>query len=335
MQTFLNAAQLRRQQIRRSRFFLFFFGLLLLLAFMIEIIAGSIWLWPHSWFSDNHQIFIWQIRFPRAIVVIVVGASLAVSGAVMQALFENPLAEPGLLGVSNGAGVALVAVIIAGGGMLPVWVFSVAAIAGAMLITFLLLGFAVYQKLTNARLLLIGVAFSLICGAMMTWSVYFSTSIDLRQMMYWMMGGFSGISWQHTVLVIFLFPTLLWLCGRGKILNFLALGEIPARQLGLSLYRWRNLFVICVGVIVGLCVALAGVIGFVGLIVPHILRLFGMTDHRALLPGCAITGAALLLIADIIARIAIVSAELPIGVVTATLGAPLFIWLLLRKVSLT
>uniref|UniRef100_UPI00398963A5 iron chelate uptake ABC transporter family permease subunit n=1 Tax=Serratia sp. (in: enterobacteria) TaxID=616 RepID=UPI00398963A5 len=154
--------------------------------------------------------------------------------------------------------------------------------------------------------------------------------LDLRQLMYWMMGGFGGVDWRQKWLLLALLPALLWLCAQGKVLNLMALGEMQARQLGLSLHVWRNLLVLAIGWLVGTSVALAGVIGFIGLVIPHILRLSGLTNQRYLLPGCALAGAGVLLVADVVARIALFSAELPIGVVTATLGAPLFIWLLAR-----
>jgi vitamin B12 transport system permease protein len=164
----------------------------------------------------------------------------------------------------------------------------------------------------------------------MTWAVYFSTSFDLRQLMYWMMGGFGGVDWRQGWLMALLFPAILWAAFQAKPLNMLALGEISARQLGLSIGLWRNVLVVAIGWMVGVSVALAGAIGFIGLVIPHMLRLGGITDHRTLLPAAAIAGAATLLIADIIARLAMSAAELPIGVVTATLGAPVFIWLLLK-----
>ncbi|BFI45259.1 vitamin B12 import system permease protein BtuC [Yersinia pseudotuberculosis] len=259
-----------------------------------------------------------------------VGASLAVSGAVMQALFENPLAEPGLLGVANGAGVALVTAVLLGHGLLPIWVLSTCAIIGALLMTSILLSFTRRRLLTNAQLLLVGVALGIICSAMMTWAVYFSTSLDLRQLMYWMMGGFSGVDWRQQSLVLALLPTVIWLCCQGRVLNFMSLGEQQARQLGVSLHLWRNLLVLAIGLLVGISVALAGVISFIGLVIPHILRLTGLTDQRRLLAGCAFAGGGVLLLADVVARTVLSSAELPIGVVTATLGSPLFIWLLIR-----
>ena len=258
------------------------------------------------------------------------GAALALSGAIMQALFENPLAEPGLLGVSNGAGVGLIAAVLLGKGLLPGWALGLCAILGALLITFILLRFA-RRHLSTSRLLLAGVALGIICSALMTWAVYFSTSFDLRQLMYWMMGGFGGVDWQQLWLMIALLPVLCWVCLQSQPLNLLALGEVSARQLGLPLWLWRKLLVVATGWMVGVSVALAGAIGFIGLVIPHILRLCGLSDHRVLLPACMLAGASALLGADIIARLALSAAELPIGVVTATLGAPVFIWLLLRS----
>ncbi len=282
-----------------------------------------------DWFSPRGELFVWQIRLPRTLAVLLVGAALAISGAVMQALFENPLAEPGLLGVSNGAGVGLIAAVLLGQGQLPNWALGLCAIAGALIITLILLRFA-RRHLSTSRLLLAGVALGIICSALMTWAIYFSTSVDLRQLMYWMMGGFGGVDWRQSWLMLALIPMLLWICCQSRPMNMLALGEISARQLGLPLWFWRNVLVAATGWMVGVSVALAGAIGFIGLVIPHILRLCGLTDHRALLPGCALAGASALLLADIVARPALAAAELPIGVVTATLGAPVFIWLLLK-----
>ncbi|CNG48060.1 vitamin B12 ABC transporter permease BtuC [Yersinia kristensenii] len=320
------------QQRQQQRDHLYLKGLVVILfsAFFISLCVGDIWIWPTQWFSETGQLFVWQLRLPRTLAVMMVGASLAVSGAVMQALFENPLAEPGLLGVANGAGVALVMAVLLGQGLLPIWFLSACAIAGALFMTVLLLAFARRRLLTNARLLLVGVALGIVCSAIMTWAVYFSTSLDLRQLMYWMMGGFSGIDWRQQGLVLALLPVVIWLCCQGHVLNFMSLGEQQARQLGISLHLWRNLLVLAIGLLVGISVALAGVISFIGLVIPHILRLTGLTDQRRLLAGCAFAGGGILLLADVVARIALFSAELPIGVVTATLGAPLFIWLLTR-----
>ncbi|EAC1760072.1 vitamin B12 ABC transporter permease BtuC [Escherichia coli] len=320
---------LARQQQRQNIRWLLCLSVLMLLALLLSLCAGEQWISPGDWFSPRGELFVWQIRLPRTLAVLLVGAALAISGAVMQALFENPLAEPGLLGVSNGAGVGLIAAVLLGQGQLPNWALGLCAIAGALIITLILLRFA-RRHLSTSRLLLAGVALGIICSALMTWAIYFSTSVDLRQLMYWMMGGFGGVDWRQSWLMLALIPVLLWICCQSRPMNMLALGEISARQLGLPLWLWRNVLVAATGWMVGVSVALAGAIGFIGLVIPHILRLCGLTDHRVLLPGCALAGASALLLADVVARLALAAAELPIGVVTATLGAPVFIWLLLK-----
>ncbi|OON41252.1 vitamin B12 ABC transporter permease BtuC [Izhakiella australiensis] len=317
----------QRAQQRSLHLCLLLLGILLLLA-IYSLCAGEVWLSPARWFTPEGRLFVWQLRLPRTLAVILVGAALAVCGAVMQALFANPLAEPGLLGVSGGSGVGVMLCIMLGW-QLP-WQLSVGAISGAILVTLILL-YVARQILSDNRLLLTGVALGIISSALMTWTVYFSTSVDLRQLMYWMMGGFSGVDWQDRWLMLALLPVILWLSIQGQQLNLLALGSVSAQQLGVRLLFWRAIFVCVTGWLVGFSVALAGAIGFIGLVIPHILRLCGISDHRALLPACALGGASVLLLADIIARQALAAAELPVGVVTATLGAPLFIWLLLRN----
>ncbi|MFR4096226.1 MAG: vitamin B12 ABC transporter permease BtuC, partial [Escherichia coli] len=280
---------LARQQQRQNIRWLLCLSVLMLLALLLSLCAGEQWISPGDWFTPRGELFVWQIRLPRTLAVLLVGAALAISGAVMQALFENPLAEPGLLGVSNGAGVGLIAAVLLGQGQLPNWALGLCAIAGALIITLILLRFA-RRHLSTSRLLLAGVALGIICSALMTWAIYFSTSVDLRQLMYWMMGGFGGVDWRQSWLMLALIPVLLWICCQSRPMNMLALGEISARQLGLPLWFWRNVLVAATGWMVGVSVALAGAIGFIGLVIPHILRLCGLTDHRVLLPGCALAG---------------------------------------------
>lgn len=200
-----------RQQQRRNVRWLLSLSLLVLLATLLSLCAGEQWIAPGDWLSARGELFVWQIRLPRTLAVLLVGAALALSGAVMQALFENPLAEPGLLGVSNGAGVGLIAAVLLGQGQLPGWALGLCAIAGALIITLILLRFA-RRHLSTSRLLLAGVALGIICSALMTWAIYFSTSFDLRQLMYWMMGGFGGVDWQQSWLMIALIPVLIWIC---------------------------------------------------------------------------------------------------------------------------
>ncbi|MFR0654525.1 vitamin B12 ABC transporter permease BtuC [Pantoea sp. SIMBA_079] len=320
--------QLARQTGRRSRHTLVLLATLLLLLSLLSLCAGERWLLPAQWFTPQGELFIWQLRLPRTLAVIATGAALALCGTVMQALFTNPLAEPGLLGVSNGAGVGLVLGVLLGSGSL--WSLALAAMAGALVVTLILLHFA-RRQLASSRLLLTGVALGIISSAVMTWAVYFSTTLDLRQLMYWMMGGFGGVDWRYGWLILSLMPVTAALLCSARTLNLLALGETSARQLGLSLPLWRNLLVLAMGWLTGVSVALAGAISFVGLVVPHLLRLSGISDHRYLLPAATLAGAVVLLAADILARLLLTSAELPIGVVTATLGAPLFILLLAKS----
>ncbi len=178
--------QLARQADRRSQKWLYGLGFMLLILLFFSLCAGDSWIAPSQWMSDSGKLFVWQLRMPRTLAVMLVGAALAVCGVVMQALFTNPLAEPGLLGVSNGAGIGLVLGVLLGSGSL--WSLSLAAISGALIITLILLHFA-HRQLSVTRLLLTGVALGIICSAIMTWAVYFSTSLDLRQLMYWMMGA--------------------------------------------------------------------------------------------------------------------------------------------------
>lgn len=318
-----------RQQQRRNVRWLLSLSLLVLLATLLSLCAGEQWIAPGDWLSARGNCCLANSPSPHACGI----AGWRCAGAIWRrdaGAVENPLTEPGLLGVSNGAGVGLIAAVLLGQGQLPGWALGLCAIAGALIITLILLRFA-RRHLSTSRLLLAGVALGIICSALMTWAIYFSTSFDLRQLMYWMMGGFGGVDWQQSWLMIALIPVLIWICCQSQPLNMLALGETSARQLGLPLWFWRNLLVIATGWMVGVSVAMAGAIGFIGLVIPHILRLCGLTDHRVLLPGCALAGAIALLLADVVARLALASAELPIGVVTATLGAPVFIWLLLKS----
>lgn len=309
---------------------LFLMALVLCFLFIFSLSVGEISLFPHQWLTDEAYLFVWQIRLPRILAVVTVGASLAIAGAIMQALFQNPLAEPGLLGVSSGAGVCVVLLIVLQIG-LSSWLISSAAIFGALGITILLMFFTRIKKLSNAQLLLIGVALGVMASAIMTWLVYFSSALDLRQLMYWLMGSFSGIDWRHQILFWALMPILLSLILQADVLNYLSLGSFRAKQLGISVNQWRNWFILAVGLLIGLSVALAGAISFVGLVVPHLLRLSGLTHYKTLLPACALAGGVLLLLADLLSRLILNGAEVPIGVITATLGAPLFIWLLATK----
>jgi iron complex transport system permease protein len=284
------------------------------------------------------------IRLPRLVAAMAVGAALALAGAAMQALFRNPLAEPGLLGVSTGAGLGAAAWLVAGGGigavlpmaMAPLLPFGLPLMgfAGAVAaITLVLaLGGAARGPQATLLMLLIGIGVNAMGGALIGGASYVASDSELRALSTWMMGSLAQV--EPAVLV----PALLLLAGSAAgiarlagALDLLALGEGPARHLGLDTDRLRRQLGVLVALIIGAAVALAGIIGFVGLIVPHIIRLVAGPGHRALLPLAALGGAVLLSLADLAARLVALPAEVPVGIVMALLGAPAFIALLLGR----
>ena len=303
----------------------------LLLFSLLYLMVGEVFISPFSEVTPLMEQLVLQLRLPRLLTAIAIGAALAVSGAVLQVLLGNVLAEPGVLGISGGASVMMVLVLF----FIPVFAtpvgFMLAAVAGALLFTLLLVSFAQVARLTTTRLLLVGVALGILSGAVVTWAFYFSDDLSLRQLMYWLMGSVGGASWYHHILTLMLLPVLIWLCFKGQVLDKLMMGETHAKQLGIDVEAVRWKLILAVSVLVGGAVALGGVIGFVGLVVPHLLRLSLGSENRYLLPMSALSGAALLVFADIIARTSLDSAELPLGVVTTSIGAPIFIWMLVKN----
>jgi iron complex transport system permease protein len=267
-----------------------------------------------------------------------VGAALAVAGAVMQGLFRNPLADPGLIGVSSGAGFAAAAAIVLGGRLLPETslpfaILPFAAFFGALASTLVLYAVASRGGRTSmAVMLLAGIAFAALAGAGIGWLSYISNDSQLRDLTFWSLGSLGGATWGKVAVVIpMILPVLLAVPFLAHGLNAMALGEAEAFHIGVNVQRLKVLSVLLVSVAVGAAVACSGLIGFVGIIVPHMLRLSVGANYRFLLPASALLGATLLVGADIFARIIVAPSELPIGIVTATLGAPFFIWLLLRR----
>lgn len=303
----------------------------LLLFSLLYLMVGEVFISPFSEVTPLMEQLVLQLRLPRLLTAIAIGAALAVSGAVLQVLLGNVLAEPGVLGISGGASVMMVLVLF----FIPVFAtpvgFMLAAVVGALLFTLLLVSFAQVARLTTTRLLLVGVALGILSGAVVTWAFYFSDDLSLRQLMYWLMGSVGGASWYHHILTLMLLPVLIWLCFKGQVLDKLMMGETHAKQLGIDVEAVRWKLILAVSVLVGGAVALGGVIGFVGLVVPHLLRLSLGSENRCLLPMSALSGAALLVFADIIARTSLDSAELPLGVVTTSIGAPIFIWMLVKN----
>ena len=321
---------LYRQQ-RRWRTCLIVSSLLLVAICVFAVAVGEIWILPWAPNGALEQQLLLQLRIPRVLAALIVGAALASSGAVLQVLLGNPLAEPGVLGISGGASLAVVLLLF----FVPItptpFITMIAAMAGALLFTLILVGFSRRQKVSMARLLLIGVALGILSGAVVTWAFYFSDDLSMRQLMYWLMGSVGGVSWEQLSLLFVIMPVLIVLCLQGKSLDVMMLGDVAARQLGVDVRRIRWLLILMISLLVGCSVALAGVIGFVGLVVPHLLRLQFGTENRYLLPLSAICGGILLVLADTLSRVLLADADLPIGVVTTSLGAPVFIWMLIRS----
>lgn len=283
-----------------------------------------------------------NIRLPRTLLGLMVGAGLAVSGALMQGLFRNPLADPALVGVSAGAGLAAAVVIVLGDrlllglglpGPLPYAALPAAAFLGGLAATLGLYRVATRAGRTSvATMLLAGIALGALAGAMTGLLVYASDDRQLRDLTFWSLGSLGGASWSKVAATApVILPVLLAVPFLGRGLNALVLGEAEAFHLGVPVERLKRAAILLVAVAVGAGVAAAGVIGFVGLVVPHTLRLLIGPEHRRLLPASALLGGALLVLADIAARLVVVPAELPIGIVTALVGAPVFLWLLLSR----
>ncbi|PSU69220.1 vitamin B12 ABC transporter permease BtuC [Photobacterium phosphoreum] len=325
----LNELLYRQQQ--RWRTCLIVSSLLLVAICVFAVAVGEIWILP--WAPDGalQQQLLMQLRIPRVLAALIVGAALASSGAVLQVLLGNPLAEPGVLGISGGASLAVVLLLFLAPITPTPFLTMLAAMTGALLFTLILVGFSRRQKVSMARLLLIGVALGIFSGAVVTWAFYFSDDLSMRQLMYWLMGSVGGVSWEQLSLLFLIMPVLIVLCMQGKSLDVMMLGDVAARQLGVDVRRIRWLLILMVSLLVGCSVALAGVIGFVGLVVPHLLRLQFGTENRYLLPLSAICGGILLVLADTLSRVLLADADLPIGVVTTSLGAPVFIWMLMRS----
>ncbi|CUI85857.1 FecCD family ABC transporter permease [Achromobacter kerstersii] len=269
-----------------------------------------------------------DIRLPRVLFAVVTGAGLAISGAAMQALFRNPLAEPGLIGISAGGALgAVAAIVLTSGGF---WITAPSAFAGSLIAT--LCAYAVGRRVPGvAGLLLAGVAITAMSFSLIGLFTFVATDAQLRDLTFWNMGSLGGANWK---MLAFLGPWVLlmsaWLISQWRVMNALLLGDREAQHLGYSLARVRARLVLASALIVGPLVAATGTIVFVGLVVPHLVRMTLGANHRWLLPATVIAGGLALVLADWAARTVVVPAELPIGLVTGLVGGPFFLWLLAR-----
>ncbi|MBX5134289.1 iron ABC transporter permease [Rhizobium lentis] len=293
-------------------------------------------------FSARDRIIIFDIRLPRAILGFLIGASLAVSGTVMQGLFRNPLADPGLVGVSSGASFGAVAMIVLGGGLAAplqaffgIYALPAAAFGGGLATTLLLYGIATRHGQTSvATMLLAGIALGALALALTGLLIYLANDQQLRDLTFWSMGSLAGATWTKIATagpIILLSFTVLPFLARG--LNAITLGEAAAFHMGVPVQRLKNVAIVGVAAATGAAVAVSGGIGFVGIVVPHVLRMAIGPDHRFLLPAAALLGGSLLIFADVLARTLVDPAELPIGIITAAVGGPFFLWILLKQRS--
>ncbi|MEM8884723.1 MAG: iron ABC transporter permease [Planctomycetota bacterium] len=307
---------------------------------LMRVIGVELGLQPPESVSRVDRVVITQLRAPRAILGALVGAVLAVAGASLQGLFRNPLADPGLIGVTTGAAAAAATgIVFAGlipfGAQLGPYLVPVFAFVGALLTTLTVAAIARQDGHTRtATLLLAGIALAALAGALIGLLVYLSDDQQLRDLQFWMMGSLGGAEWRSLAIVG---PILLLLCillsRGGADLNCILLGEREAQYLGVDVERLKRRMIWCIAAGVGAAVSLAGSIGFVGLVVPHLLRLSLGPDHRLLLPASALLGGTLLLVADLAARTWAAPSELPIGIMTSLVGGPFLLWLVVRDRS--
>ncbi|MDR7344158.1 iron complex transport system permease protein [Pantoea alhagi] len=291
-------------------------------------------LW-HAPLSDMAWQIWLTIRLPRVLLAVLFGMALAVSGAVMQGLFRNPLADPGLLGISSGAGLAVAISIIVPLSLPPLlalWLPSIAAFIGSLLVTLLIFSFSRLAPGNLSRLLLIGIAINALCGAAVGVLSWLSNDQQLRQLALWGMGSLSAAQWPSLIVcAALILPALMAIQTRARRLNLLQLGEEDAHYMGIDVKRTQRELLVLGALLVGTAVSVSGIIGFVGLVVPHVMRFCVGSDHRWMLPGAALAGAILLLLADTLARTVVIPAEMPVGLLTSLLGGPWFLWLILRQ----
>lgn len=325
---------------------------LLLVSLTLAVTVGSVAIRPGVvWQIVGHELLgvpgadgavgqqrpiVWELRLPRALLAALVGAGLAVVGVAIQALVRNPLADPYILGVSAGASVGATLVILFGAlawlGFHAVSLAAFAGAAGAMALVY-----AVAQSrgaLSPLRLVLAGVTAGYVLSGVTSFLVFQSDARAAQSVLFWLLGSFGRAQWAYLpVPAVALAAGTLYLVARSRGLNLLLLGDETAGTLGVHVARFRAALFVVTAAMTGVMVAVAGAIGFVGLVMPHVARLLVGADHRRVLPVAALLGAVLMVWVDVLARIAVTPQELPVGVVTALIGGPCFVWLMRRRTA--
>ena len=278
---------------------------------------------------------IWLLRLPRLVLAALVGMGLSVCGVIMQAVVKNPLADPYILGISSGASLGATAAILLGIGVaLGENFVGIAAFIGAFAMSLGVLFISNLGGRSNSiKLLLGGMALSAVCGAFSSFIVYFANNKEgMQSIAYWMMGSFAGAKWENLMIIApIVILAVLFLWTQSRMLNLMLLGDESALTLGTDLHIYRQIYLLVSSLIVGFVVYSAGMIGFVGLVVPHVIRMLVGTDHKKLIPVSALTGAIFLVVADGLCRIIIPRTELPIGILISLIGAPCFVYLMIKK----
>ena len=278
---------------------------------------------------------IWLLRLPRLVLAALVGMGLSVCGVIMQAVVKNPLADPYILGISSGASLGATAAILLGIGVaLGENFVGIAAFIGAFAMSLGVLFISNLGGRSNSiKLLLGGMALSAVCGAFSSFIVYFANNKEgMQTIAYWMMGSFAGAKWETLAVIgpiVVLAVMFFW--TQSRMLNLMLLGDESALTLGTDLHIYRQIYLLVSSLIVGFVVYSAGMIGFVGLVVPHVIRMLVGTDHKKLIPVAALTGAIFLVVADGLCRVIIPRTELPIGILISLIGAPCFVYLMIKK----
>ncbi|WP_405538042.1 iron ABC transporter permease [Streptomyces sp. NBC_00075] len=275
---------------------------------------------------------LWNVRFPRIVLALLVGASLGCAGALMQGMFSNPLAEPSIIGVSSGAAVGAVGAISLGLNFLGTVTIPTVAFATGLGTVLLVYSMSRAGGRTEVvTLILTGIAVNAFAGALIGLFLFFADTAAVNQITFWQLGSLAQATWSKVLAVLpFAVVGLVIAPLYTRRLDLLALGERPARHLGVDVERMRVVLILVIALLTAAAVGVSGIIGFVGLVIPHLLRMAAGPGHRFLVPGAALAGAVVLLAADLVARTVAAPAELPLGVLTALLGSPFFFWLLRR-----
>ena len=278
---------------------------------------------------------VWVIRFPRVVLAIAIGMSLSISGVVMQAIVKNPLADPYILGISSGASLgATFAIMLGFGAVLGGNFVGVMAFIGALLVSFGVLLLAnIKGSATSSKLILAGMALSAVCSSFSNFIIYIANDKTVMQSVtYWLLGSLAGAKWETDIIIL---PIVIIAClffwSRYRVLNLMLLGDDVSITLGTDLHKPRHIYLIITSIMIGLSVYCAGVIGFVGLIIPHAVRMIFGTDHKKLIPISALVGSIFMIFADALSRIIIPNSEIPIGILISMVGAPVFIYLMVKK----